>query len=120
MYPRTDTHWSDYGQYLAYRRVMEEVRARVPVDEVPRSAVDFTTVEDTGDLGYKTQPPETSPHVSARVRNARARLVFDNCVRNTGSMIVTESDADTDARCLVLGDSYSYGMLPFLAPVFRR
>ena len=29
VYPRTNTHWTDYGQYLAYRRVMEEVRARV-------------------------------------------------------------------------------------------
>lgn len=120
VYPRTDTHWTDYGQYLAYKRVMEEVRAQVAVDEVPRSEVIFRTVEETGDLGYKTRPPETSPHVWAGVPRGGARLVFDNCARGSGAIIITESDAETEARCLVLGDSYAYGMLPFLAPVFRR
>ena len=120
VYPRTNTHWTDYGQYLAYGRVMEEVRARVAVDEVPRSEVQFRTVEETGDLGFKTRPRETSPHVWVEVPLGGARLVYDNCVRNSGAIVVTESDADTEARCLVVGDSYSYGMLPFLAPVFRR
>jgi hypothetical protein len=120
VYPKTDTHWTDYGQYLVYRLVMDEVRRHVSVDVVPRSAVIFNKVEETGDLGYKTDPPETSHHVWGSVRNSGARLVFDNCVSNTGSIVVTESDAATEARCLVLGDSYAWGMLTFLAPVFRR
>jgi hypothetical protein len=120
VYPRTDTHWTDHGQYLAYRRVMEEVRAQVAVDEVSHSEVEFRTVEETGDLGYKTRPPETSPHVWAGIPRGTARLVSDNCVRSSGAIVVTESDADTEARCLVLGDSYAYNMLLFLAPSFRR
>lgn len=120
VYPRTETHWTDYGQFLAYRRVMEAVKEQVPVDEVQQSEVVFRTAEETGDLGYKTRPPETSPHVWASVGGRGTRLVFDNCVSNSGSMIVTESDAETDARCLVVSDSYGYGMLTFLAPSFRR
>ena len=76
VYPRTDTHWTDYGLYLAYRRVMEQVGAHVAVDWVPRSAVEFRTVEETGDLGYKTRPPETSPHVWAGIPGGGARLVL--------------------------------------------
>ena len=120
VYPKTETHWTDYGQYLAYRRVMDEVRRHVDVDVVPQSAVTFNQVEETGDLGYKTSPPETSTHVWGSVKEGGTRLVFDNCVSNSGSIIATESDAPTEARCLVLGDSYAYGMLNFLAPSFRR
>ena len=120
VYPKTDTHWTDYGQYLAYKQVMAELRPHVGVEEVPSSAIAFNTIEDTGDLGYKTDPPELSSHVWATVDAAATRLVSDNCVGGSGAIIVTESDAPTDARCLVLGDSYAYGLLTFLAPVFRR
>ena len=120
VYPKTDTHWTDYGQYLAYKQVTAELRPHVDLPELPTSAIRFTTVEETGDLGYKTDPPETSPHVWTSVDDAATRLVSDNRVAGSGAIIVTESDARTDARCLVLGDSYAYGLLTFLAPVFRR
>jgi hypothetical protein len=120
VYPKTDTHWSDYAQFLAYCELARAVAGDVEMHELTRANVAFTADMHVGDLGYKLEPHQRSLHVWARVLQPAARKVEDNEVRGMGSMIATQCDAAPDGTCLVLGDSYAYGMLPFLAASFRR
>ena len=91
------------------------------VDEVPRSDVEFRTVEETGgprlqDAAARDVTPCVGRHSPAAARGSCTTTAS----ASSGAIVVTESDADTEARCLVLGDSYAYNMLLFLAPSFRR
>jgi len=54
------------------------------------------------------------------VRYPEARLLYDNCIDNTGSVAVTECPEAPPTVCLLLGDSYSYSMLRFLSESFGR
>ncbi len=53
------------------------------------------------------------------MREPAARLVSDNRVFNTGRTIVYECPG-APGSCVLLGDSFSYRMLPFLAETFGR
>ena len=73
-----------------------------------------------GELGFKVEPQQTSTHVGVLVKNPTAYLVSDNCVINRGSVIVTECPDAPSTTCVVLGDSFSDQLLPFLAGSFGR
>src|SRR3954447_4381969 len=94
--------------------------AGVVLRPVSHGHVRFRTEVMTGDLGYKVEPHEQSIEVLTHVREAGVRLVHDNCVANTGSIIVTECDSAPETVGFAFGDSYSYSLLNFLAPAFRR
>ena len=121
VYPVTDTHWTAWGEFIAYRRLMEDMQARgIEVDLVEADSVRFRTLRSTGDLGYKVEPNEYSDLVRAHVRGSKSRMLYDNLVPNTGGIIITEREDATPTHCLVFGDSYSYGMLEFFAATFSR
>jgi hypothetical protein len=120
VYPQTDTHWSDYAQFLAYEELVAAIAGEVDMHVLTRADVAFTADLHVGDLGYKLEPNQRSMHVWARVLRPEVRKVGDNEVRGMGSAISTQCDAAPAGTCLVLGDSYAYGMLPFLAAGFRR
>src|SRR5205085_4360624 len=54
------------------------------------------------------------------VRYPQARLLYDNCVENTGSLAITECRLAPPTTCLLLGDSYSYSFMKFLSESFGR
>jgi hypothetical protein len=122
VYPVTDTHWTAWGEFIAYRRLVEDMQARgIELDPVEADSVGFRTVKSTGDLGYKVEPNQYSDTVRAHVRGSRSRRLYDNnLVPTTGAIIITERDDGAPTRCLVFGDSYSYGVLEFLAETFSR
>jgi hypothetical protein len=121
VFPVTDTHWSSWGAYLAYRLLIDQMQARgIDLQVVEADSVMFRSEYSTGDLGYKVDPNEHSHLIRARVRDPRPRMLFDNCIANTGSMIVTECDSVPKTRCVMFGDSFAYTVLEFLAATFSR
>jgi hypothetical protein len=120
-YPRTGSHWSEFGASVACRALVEVISRDIPIEPFPAEAFGFEALEFIGDLGAKMTPPKTSTFVRADARAPRARLVSDNRVRNTGRRIEYETPALGDGpRCLVYGDSFAMRVLPFLAESFAR
>jgi len=119
VYPRTSSHWDDFGGFLAYRRLCRAV-VDLPMRELSPTEIAFGELVLSLDLGVKMTPPRASSHVEAFVLDRTARLVLDNCVENTGSMIVTECLAAPASKCILFGDSYAEALLKFLAESFRR
>jgi len=119
-YIPTDTHWSEFGAFVAYDALMDEMERRgVDARRVRREDLRITEEERLGDLGIKVDPRITSPHVLVEPLAPSARKIEDNRIYNTGKTIVYECDA-APGRCFVHGDSFAYTMLHYMAESFGR
>lgn len=120
VYSKTDSHWSEYGAYLAYRELMAHLTEAVPVRRLTRRELHFTQEQRAGDLGLKFEPPIMSRIVYVDVIGSGVRLVHDNRVRNHGRLVEFQADAPNALTCLVFGDSYATRMMPLIAEAFQR
>lgn len=120
VYTKTDIHWNALGAYCAYRRLAAEIKAAVVIEEVRREEIQFFLNVEPGGLGYKFDPPTESVLLSTNIWHAKSRIVYDNQVYNTGSIVVFERDDAPPTSCLLCGDSFSYRMLHYLSGTFRR
>ena len=119
-YIPTDTHWNEFGAFVAYEVLMDEMeRSGVDVRRLRREDLRIYEEERPGDLGPRVDPPLTSTHVLAEPREPSARMVADNRIYNSGKNVVYECD-DAPGRCFVHGDSFAYTFLHFMAESFGR
>ena len=117
---QVDSHWTDYGAFLAFMRLAREAEAVVPTRLVDQDDVLFIDITVNGDLGEKLDPPREAIQSFGRMRYRNARLIFDNCVEGTGSLSVTECDPAPPTTTLLLGDSYAYFLVRYLSECWRR
>jgi hypothetical protein len=120
VYPKTSSYWSDLGAFVAYRALMEELRRELPVRVLALEDLEESEELRPGDLGNKMEPVERSRVVRLTAREPRARLAFDNGIRNNGRRVEFEGDPSDKLSCMVFGDSFTPRVLPFLAESFRR
>jgi integrase len=117
VYSPVDSHWTEYGCFVAYHRVLDAIESRVAVRRLDPSNVAFVNDTTSGDLGYKAG--RSGPTLNAQFRPA-AQLVEDNRIENTGTLVILECESAPATTCLLVGDSYSRRMLPFFGESFRR
>jgi alginate O-acetyltransferase complex protein AlgJ len=115
-----DSHWTDFGAHVAYTAILDELSEIVPVRRLAADEVVFQDMIGSGDLGVKADPTRFCVSPVGIVRYPAARLLFDNCVENVGSVLLTECRAAPVTTCLLLGDSYAYSIVKFLAESFGR
>jgi alginate O-acetyltransferase complex protein AlgJ len=117
---RLDTHWNDVGAFVAYSRLADEVERLVPMRRLREDDVEFVMrPTKMGELGFKIHVEEMEIVPVAELANQSARLVQDNRVQNTGSVLSTACP-DAPGSCLLLGDSYSWTILKYMAESFGR
>jgi hypothetical protein len=115
----TDTHWSEFGAFVAYRTIAHELeRAGIPMRTISGQELTFTEVALPGDLGIKIGI-ETGTQLYVDFPRS-ARLLHDNGVDNIGALLEFECDAAPVTRCLLLGDSYGWRLARYLAESFGR
>ena len=120
---REDTHWTDFGAFLAYRALLDSLDSLGDAVQMRRITADdlvFTERTLTGDLGGKLDPPRTELVSSVLVAHYASYPVYDNCVEGIGSVIATRCEVAPPATCLLVGDSYSYALLKYLPETFGR
>jgi hypothetical protein len=120
VYPRTATHWSELGAFIAYEQLMDEMDPALGLPRLRMDDVDWVEAPLPGDLGNKMKPVEQSPFVFGDIREQRAKLVLDNRVVRTGRRVEFEGPPELEHTCLVIADSYAVRVVPFLAESFRR
>lgn len=113
-FPKTDSHWTDYGAGIAARSVCSGLGVRF-VDPVFR----YEAIEKAGDLGRKFEPWRSETIFRADIGPALKRKVFDNEVNNRGWIRVF-ANAEGTGSCLIFGDSFSQRMVDYLTSTFRR
>ncbi|ESQ73897.1 hypothetical protein [Asticcacaulis sp. AC402] len=117
----TDSHWSHYAAFLAYRAVMAEIiKIRPDVRVLEAEDITFDARDFLGDLGSKLEPQIVGRTIYGKVAKPRVKLISDNKVVNRGNIVVYEQ-ADTSLPSAVMfRDSYGLWLAPFLAESFRR
>jgi hypothetical protein len=119
-YIPTDTHWNEYGAFVAYDRLAQELEQHgVDMRRLRLDGLDVREQVRPGDLGVKVEPQETSTQIMVEPREAAARMVADNRVYNNGRNVVYECPP-APGRLFVHGDSFAYAMLHLLAESFAR
>jgi alginate O-acetyltransferase complex protein AlgJ len=117
---KTSSHWNAVGAYAAYRRLIGEIGEVAPVYVVPEERVEYFDASRFADLGIKVEPPRKSVITFANVLGQRARLKTDNRVLRRGRIAEFECPEAPDTSCMVIGDSFNYQMMPFMAESFRN
>jgi hypothetical protein len=119
VYAKTDTHWTEFGAFIAYRRLLDELTRWFDLPTLQEDDLRLAEASFSGDLGFKLDPPEESLQVWVDVRRPKASLVADSRVRTNGRRIEYRREG-APYTCLVVGDSFSTRLLPYLAESFGR
>lgn len=120
VYRQADTHWTDFGAYIAYRILCEALEARglgVPV--LARDRLAWRRVPVVDHLGGKLDLGHPGHTVGAVIKAPSARVAFDNRILTHGSVVVFESERP-GPTCVTFGESFGAILVPFLAETFRR
>ena len=109
-----DTHWTHYGAFLAFNKLME-LNGIAPL---PDEAMQFIDKECSGDLASKVG--ERTRTRIAKVKDKNFTRIDDNGVKNIGQRIIFEN-ADKNLPTLVLfRDSFAVFQLDMFASLFSR
>ena len=84
-YIPTDTHWNEFGAFVAYEVLMAEMERRgVEARRLRRDDLGSPRTSTPETSASKVDPPITSTHVLAEPRAPSARMVADNRIYNSG------------------------------------
>lgn len=120
---KLDTHWNDYGNYLAYQAVIERLAERLPRVGPPSPIADYERRQrrvSTGDLarmlGLEGEVYEMSVFLHPRRRRPRVK----KAPAPTIDTAVAYQRSGNGVRALMVGDSFGIRMLPRMAEHFAR
>jgi alginate O-acetyltransferase complex protein AlgJ len=128
IYHQTDTHWNDRGGLVAYQRIIDAVRGRVPAMPPAWPRDDFEPVDRVvegldlaGMMGLTRVLRETNLTLVPR-RPRRARVVEPAGAEPTDQIgyLVTEIDDPSLPRAVIFRDSFVSPLVPFLSEHFSR
>lgn len=122
VYRKTDTHWTQYGAFVAYRSACAELRKLVPITEVTASDVEFTLRRGYGDLSIFMKPegPAEFFPVGRIDPKHRAPLVRSNWAVARNRVVEFRSDSACPTSAMIFHDSYMAAQSQFIARSFGR
>lgn len=121
LYYKTDTHWNNWGGFLAYDLLMDSLPAHLDLQKVTEGDLKVTQRKIIGDLGVRLEPEEEErSDVLAHATELPFKRIFDNSVFSRGNTSVFISPRVTAPRVVVFRDSFFNYILPHMIPVFSR
>ena len=114
-YCSTDTHWTDFGSYVAALNLITHWGISCDIDFEC-----FVLKHWIGDLGCKLEPPVSSRSLAFK-DGLPSKIIFDNGIVNHGNIkVITNSEAKLDDTLLVFGDSFGTNMSISLSQFFAK
>ena len=114
-YCTTDTHWTDYGAYIAALSLFKKWQIDKFVDESS-----FKVKHWIGDLGSKLDPMESSRSLVFS-DTLQINTVFNNYIINNGFIKVIENASSlTNESLLIFGDSFGSNLSTALGMYFSK
>jgi alginate O-acetyltransferase complex protein AlgJ len=126
VYSRTDTHWNEYGAFLAYRELMTALARAGAAVAVPREE-DFRLrrrLDPPGDLSVLSGVPGFPQEEGVSMRRLVEppyRVVTLPADPETGrAAFACETDDKRRPRLAMFRDSFAVTLFPLLCPDFSR
>ena len=111
----TDSHWSAFGAFVAYRAVIQRLGMNLPVPQ--EGEYKLQDKDLVGDLGLKFDPPRSGRTTEVSIPQ-HSRKVWNNAVNNRGHMSLWMGKKRHLPKALLLTDSYGWKFQIFLAQSF--
>ncbi len=117
----TDSHWTDFGAYLAYRRTMEVLRAQMPnIEVLPWERLAWSERLSFGALGA-VMPEERSERIRvAEVVDSRCRSIRAISTEVRDGYLLVEQDRPDLPTAVIFRDSFMTNAHKFFSESFRR
>jgi hypothetical protein len=120
LYYRTDTHWNDKGAYVAYQKLMKNLR--VPIPNVGFKASNPIAGDLIGISGLRDFPLQGGDNWEVIWKDGKTwslevslqNGLFNNVVKTTNEK------APSNKSVWVIGDSFSTAVNPYLFATFKR
>jgi hypothetical protein len=135
LYYKLDSHWSDYGAYVAYNALFEHISEKFP-EAAPRPESDFNWNEgyyNSGDMAYYLAMSQSKIKEYSYYRTFKDKVPasvtafnrYDSATSLTYSDEMTYENTivtgnDKLPNCIVMRDSYSTQMYDILAERMNR
>lgn len=125
-YHKTDTHWNDYGAYLGYRAIMEDLKTKLPDPVIlALTSNDFTMTEQPGgDLANSLDLKNTLTEIEIVPKQPVVQCGKN--VENKSMTIAERNDQEFATRCLngkyralFFRDSYALALMPYFSESFN-
>jgi hypothetical protein len=118
IYRKTDSHWTQYGSFIAYKTLCRALRSRVTLAELEARDVAFEYRRLYGDLGVLVTPERSEEAPRAIVsRNPYERLL-DNDGFDRTSAFETFCPGAPPTRLLLMRDSFMTDQFDYLGRSF--
>lgn len=113
----TDSHWTGYGAYIAYRALARRLDGLRPL--VPKRMT-FVAKEGVGDLGDKFSPPLAGTFTDCFLTDTPSEQVWNNGISNRGYMGYWRHRKSDLPRAVLFMDSYGWKFSRFLSASFSE
>ena len=117
-YHPVDSHYTAYGAYVCYKRIMQDLRFNIPI--LKDDDVELITKRGSGDLGEKFSPHRVADYTECVVKQGNAKKIWNNGVTNRGHMSVWVNPNSSLPTCVLFTDSYGWKIQRFLAESFSK
>lgn len=131
LYHRTDSHWNDYGAFIAYSELMKHIDVQFPgirkrslneykVSVAEGAGGDLAGLLSLSDVIHEERITLLPKFVPSATDRARAYPDPVDLTEYPGrEMVVKETHDPTLPKALVFRDSYSWALIPFMAESFQ-
>ena len=117
-YYTVDTHWSDYGAYIAAMSVLKIFSLEKYFNYIK---CDYSVKNVLGDLGRKLSPQQFGERLTANFNSYKKNKIFENGIYNHGRIcVLSNQKSPSDKSLVIFGDSFSMNLIWILNKVFRR
>lgn len=119
-YWKGDTHWTDYGAYIAFKEVISSFGLDI-IGFERHIKISYTIEHSKGDLAEKLSPPPLHLKIVFTQTYPTSVVTFNNHISNNGKIVIFENPSAHMHRTLVVfGSSSSDSLVKPLALFFSR
>jgi alginate O-acetyltransferase complex protein AlgJ len=118
LYLQEDSHWNQFGAYVAYCAIMEAVQKKFPVRMIEPTAVRYQEKQGYSDLGVLMTPERRGRLQEVNVAGT-VTSVLEAYDQREYSFTIHSSEQGR-GRAIVLRDSFAAALAPYLSRTFAE
>jgi len=120
IYRKTDSHWTQYGSFVAYQTLCRALEGIVPLSEIEARDITFEYRRSFGDLGVLVEPERSEETVRAKIARNDHRRIYDNEGFDRTACFETIAPGAAETRAFILRDSFMTDQFDYIGRTFRH